>query len=121
MSKLINIRLSEEDQKMMTIKAAVYTRGNASELIRQAVTAYCEPLPAKRCLCGGTMKQALVEHIEWPEATFDHVPCYHCATCERDAIDEPIVAIMEEYADQHTSLDFASILPSVSHAAATIS
>ncbi len=120
MSKLINIRLSEEDQKMIEIKAAVYTRGNASELMRQAVAAYREPLPAKRCVCGGTMEQALAEHIEWPEATFDHVPCYHCAKCGRDAIDEPIVAIMEEYADKNASLDFASILQPVSNAAATI-
>ena len=95
---------------MLSIKAAIYTRGNASALIRQAVAAYCEPLPNKRCLCGGTMQQALAEQIVWPEATFDHVPCYHCEACGRDSIDEPVVAVMEHYADQHQSLDFASIV-----------
>lgn len=95
---------------MLEVKAAVYTRGNQSELVRAAIEAYAAPLPSLRCGCGGTMEQRLTEEVKWPQATFTHVPGYVCTTCGRDLFDEAVVKVLEAYAGRGESLDFATVI-----------
>ena len=105
-----NFRLPEEVINVLKMKAAVYTRGNLSEFVRQAIEAYQEPLPHGPCLCGGETEQVLEETVTWSDVTFTHVPMYRCKRCGREGVDLEVVAVLEEYAQRGESLDIAAII-----------
>lgn len=97
---LPEVRVTEREEAMIGLKAAVYTRGNVSALIREAVLKFIsEPKcwPTVCVDCGVAMGPGEME-IERKGVKFSRVPAGQCSQCGVKAIDSRVIAVLEALA-----------------------
>ncbi|MEF2246432.1 hypothetical protein [Paenibacillus sp. IITD108] len=102
-------RMTREENRMLRLKAALYTNSNTSELIRQAVMSFSREvsMPCMEVGCSGNMKlvptsdQVLV-HVgsNQHEIKIDEMPIYECERCGNQEIDLKFAAEVETIVDE---------------------
>lgn len=99
---LPEVRVTEREDLLIGLKAAIYSRGNVSALVRDAVLAHVSQpkcWPTVCVDCGVAMEPSQMV-IERRGINFTGVPAGQCPQCKQKAIDSKVVSALEALASK---------------------
>lgn len=97
---LSEVRVTKGEMLVVELKAALYTRGNVSRLVREALRVYqgqVQP-PLGRCTECGSRPEIRETSVEAGSVVFHRVPAYICPQCGHGGVEIRILTALEKIA-----------------------